>query len=115
LVQDSGFLVQDSGFLVQGSRFKGYNQWTLLTILIKIRNTRHTPLGETALFYAMYLPHLKITKFEKICKKLTAFLQDQKFPGSYRIFDSRTLLLESPAVGNNLTSVPRGVLFFGMG
>jgi len=38
-------------------------------------------------FYAMYLPHLKITISEKICKKLTAFLQDQKFPGSYRIYD----------------------------
>ena len=32
-----------------GQGFKGYNRWTLLTILIKIRNTRHTPLGETAL------------------------------------------------------------------
>ncbi len=25
-------------FQVQGSRFKGYKRWTLLTILIKIRN-----------------------------------------------------------------------------
>jgi hypothetical protein len=35
-------------FQVQGSGFKGYNRWTLLTLLIKIRNTRHTPWGETA-------------------------------------------------------------------
>ncbi len=31
-----------------GQGFKGYNRWTPLTLLIKIRNTRHTPLGETA-------------------------------------------------------------------
>jgi hypothetical protein len=27
-------------------RFKGYYRWTLLTILIKIRNARHHPSGE---------------------------------------------------------------------
>ena len=32
-----------------GSRFKGYKRWTLFKILIKARNTRHTPLGEMAL------------------------------------------------------------------
>ena len=31
------------------SRFKGYNRLTLLAILVKIWNTRHTPLGETDL------------------------------------------------------------------
>ena len=29
--------------------FKGYNRWTLLSILLKIRNTRHHPSGETHL------------------------------------------------------------------
>ena len=32
-----------------GQGFKGYNRWLLLTILIKIWHTRHTPLGETDL------------------------------------------------------------------
>jgi hypothetical protein len=30
-----------------GQGFKGYNRLTLLAILVKIWNTRHTPLGET--------------------------------------------------------------------
>jgi hypothetical protein len=32
-VQGSGFRVQGSRFKVQGSGFKGYNRWTLLTIM----------------------------------------------------------------------------------
>jgi hypothetical protein len=35
-----------SGF--RGSGFKGYICWKLLTIVIKIRDTRLHPLGETA-------------------------------------------------------------------
>ena len=38
-----------SRFQVKGSRFKGYNCLKLLTILIRIRNTRLHPLGEKAL------------------------------------------------------------------
>jgi hypothetical protein len=29
-----------------GQGFKGYNRWILLSILIKIWNTRHTPLNK---------------------------------------------------------------------
>ncbi|MGD2011808.1 MAG: hypothetical protein PVI76_11960, partial [Desulfobacterales bacterium] len=32
-----------------GQGFKGYYQWIWHTLLIKIRNTRHIPLGETIL------------------------------------------------------------------
>ena len=32
-----------------GQGFKGYNQWILLTLFIKIWNVRHTPLSETDL------------------------------------------------------------------
>ena len=39
----------DNRLAFRGSGFKGYTCWKLLTIVIKIRNTRLHPLGENAL------------------------------------------------------------------
>ena len=38
-----------------GQGFKGYNRWILLTLLIKIRHTRHTPLSQIGRIYTLTL------------------------------------------------------------